>query len=411
MIKIVTISLENEMDLVLAHKQSMKVAEKLGLTVATQTTFATAVSEISRTIIEHTDHGTLEMGLEQNKLRFQLKATVSFDSNIHFTSEDDGFYYAQKLMPEFTLTKTDDANLIEMKIGLPRSLNLDPFKISAIQKYFKEALPLNPYEEIKLRNIKLNQLTEAQEEEIRRSKAMDEQKTEFISIASHEIKTPITVLKAYTQMAMGMKEHCNDQMRGMLSKIDIQTNKLLSLVQQLLDVSRIENGSLQTDKHIIDFNDFITSMTSLNRHIIPYHELTASLCDTVPVNIDLLRMEQVFSNLIGNAAKYSAKGTRIEITCSNHDGFVQIAVRDHGIGMSAESVKSIFQKFYRDKDVIRTHSGLGVGLYITSKIVIDHGGKIWADSIPGEGSTFFFTIPTLGTDRVQTKQLADKLPY
>jgi len=389
------------MDLVLAHKRSMKVAEKLGLTVATQTTFATAVSEIARTVIDHTDHGKLEMGLEQNKLRYQLKATVTFDSDIHFTSEDEGFYYAQKLMPEFTLTKTNDANLIEMKIGLPRSLNLDPSKISAIKKYFSEEQPLNPYEEIKLRNIKLNLLTEIQEEEIRRSKIVDEQKTEFISIASHEIKTPITILKAYTQIAMGMKEHCNEPMRSMLSKIDIQTNKLLSLVQQLLDVSRIENGSLQSDKQVLDLNEFIDNMASLNRHIIPFHELTTTLCDTVPVKVDLLRMEQVFSNLIGNAAKYSTKGTRIHVTCTIlEDGFVQIAVKDQGIGMIPSSVESIFDKFYRDKDVIKSHSGLGVGLYVASKIITDHGGRIWVESTPDEGSTFFFTIPCLGVEAV-----------
>jgi len=384
------------MDLVLAHKRSMKVAERLGLTIATQTTFATAVSEIARTVIEHTDHGTLLIGLEQNKLRYHLKATVSFDSNIQFTNEDEGFYYAQKLMPEFSLTKTNDANLIEMKIGLPRSLNLDPLKIGEIQRFFKEELPLNPYEEIKLRNIKLNRLTEKQEEEIRRSRIVDEQKTEFISIASHEIKTPITVLKAYTQIAMGMKEHCNDHMRGMLSKIDIQTNKLLSLVQQLLDVSRIENGSLQSNKQVVDFNDFIANMASLTQHIIPNHRLTTSLCQTMAVRIDMLRMEQVFSNLIGNAAKYSSKETLIEIACSNPgDGFVQIAIKDQGIGMTPSSVESIFEKFYRDKDVIKTHSGLGVGLYITSKIIIDHGGQIWVESTPGKGSTFFFTIPCL----------------
>ena len=116
------------MDLVLAHKRSMKVAERLGLTVATQTTFATAVSEIARTVIEHTDHGSLIIGLEQNKLRYQLKATVSFDSNIHFTNEDEGFYYAQKLMPEFisppihiAIEDLTDKNIIQHELTIKRN--------------------------------------------------------------------------------------------------------------------------------------------------------------------------------------------------------------------------------------------------------------------------------------------------
>ena len=132
MINVVEISLENEMDLVLAHRRTMKVAEKLGLTVATQTTFATAVSEISRTVIEHTDDGVLTIGLEQNKLRFALKSTITFDKEIKFTNADDGFYYAQKLVPEFNLSEGDTANAIEMKIGLPRSLKLVPVKINLL---------------------------------------------------------------------------------------------------------------------------------------------------------------------------------------------------------------------------------------------------------------------------------------
>lgn len=396
MSKIVAITLENEMDLVLAHKRSMKVAEMLGLTVATQTTFATAVSEIARTVIEHTNNGNLEIGVEQNKQRYQLNATITFDSDIKFNNSDEGFYYAQKLVPEFNLTETDDGNIIEMKIGLPRSLKLDRFKINGIKTNFEQNLPLNPYEEIKQRNITLNRITLEQEEEIRRSKYVDEQKTEFISVASHEIKTPITVLKAYTQMAMGLKDQCNDQMRGILDKIDQQSTKLNKLVLQLLDVSRMENAGLHYNKEEVNFKEFIVDTIDLLRNISPNNQLTINLCDSGPVMIDKLRMEQVFSNLIGNAAKYSKKDTTIHIQSTvNDDGFMQVAVIDRGIGMSASSIKSIFNKFYRDKDVIKTHAGLGMGLYVSSKIVVDHGGKIWVESKEGIGSSFFFTIPAI----------------
>src|ERR1700754_4387976 len=103
MIKVISISLENEMDLVLAHRKSMKVAERLGLTIATQTTFATAVSEIARTVIEHTDNGELNICVEQYKQRYSLIASVAFENTIRFTNEDAGYYYAQKLVPEFRL--------------------------------------------------------------------------------------------------------------------------------------------------------------------------------------------------------------------------------------------------------------------------------------------------------------------
>lgn len=394
MIKIVSLALENEMDLVLAHKKTMKVADMLGLTMATQTTFATAVSEIARTVIEHTDNGELEIGLEEQNQRYHLSAMVYFDSDIHFTNGDEGFYYAQKLVPEFKLTESEKVNLVEMKIGLPRSLKLDQVKINGIKSFFADDAPLNAYEEIKQRNVRLNRLAEEQEVELRESRILHEQKTEFISVASHEIKTPITVLKAYTQMAMRMKDQCNAQMISILDKIDQQSNKLNSLVLQLLDISRMENGSLLYNKEKIDLNIFISDMMVLIRHIYPHHSLTFTLCEPVPVMIDLLRMEQVFSNLLGNAAKYSKKESVIHVESKlNPDGYVQVAVIDQGMGMSESSIKSIFTKFYRDKDVIKTHSGLGMGLYVSSKIVVDHGGKIWVESIEGKGSTFFFTVP------------------
>lgn len=395
MIKVISITLENEMDLVLAHKHSMKVAERLGLTVATQTTFATAVSEIARTVIEHTDNGSLQVGLEQAQQRYTLIANVTYDSAVTFTNADTGFYYAQRLVPEFNLQQGPAVNTIQMKIGLPRSLRLDPGKIAALQKSFKEEPPINAYEEIKQRNLTLNRLAVEKDEELRRSREIDEQKTEFISIASHEIKTPITVIKAYTQMAKKMDDQCSPKVQELLNKVDMQTTKLLSLVQQLLDVAKIENGSLQYSKEEVDFNAFLSEMVGILQHILPHHDVQLSLGPDARVYIDRLRMEQVFSNLLGNAAKYSGRNSRIRVKCNLVHNELQVAITDEGIGMSKHSMDSVFKKFYRDKDVLRTHTGLGMGLYITSKIITGHGGRIWVESKEGEGSTFYFSQPVL----------------
>ncbi|TSJ35985.1 sensor histidine kinase [Mucilaginibacter corticis] len=394
MIKVVSISLENEMDLVLAHKRSMKVAERLGLTIATQTTFATAVSEIARTVIEHTDDGILDIGLEQNKTRYSLMATVSFDKEIRFTNADAGFYYAQKLVPEFDLSELEDLNRITMKIGLPRSLKLDPIKINALKKDFEEEQPLNAYEEIKQRNATLHRLASEKEEELRQSKLIDEKKTEFISTASHELKTPMTVLKAYTQMARSTKEPVSAHLNELLVKIDAQSNKLMALVQQLLDISKIENGNLQYNIQPVSLNDFLTRQVEVMKHILPNHHFTTSFADNVEVLIDELRMEQVFANLLGNAGKYSDRNTAIQLsTVITDPSTITVSVSDQGRGMTEETMSSVFDKFYRAKDVLKSHTGLGMGLYITSKIITDHQGKIWVQSLEGRGSTFYFTIP------------------
>ncbi|RZK39849.1 MAG: HAMP domain-containing histidine kinase [Pedobacter sp.] len=398
MIKVLEISLENEMDLVLAHKRSMRVGEKLGLTLATQTTFATAVSEIARTVIEHTDDGILEIGLIQNKTRYSLCALVRFDPSIQFTNGDAGFYYAQKLVPEFELIKGADSNQIEMKLGLPRSLRLDPVKIALLKSYFEGEQPLNAYEEIKKRNTSLNRLAEAKDEQLRQSKEVDDKKTEFISVASHEIKTPMTILRAYTQLAVATKEPISEKLRLLLGKIDLQSTKLMTLVQQLMDIARIENGNLQYNLETRELNDFLLGQLTVMHQILPNHELVHSLSCNVQVSIDELRLEQVFSNLLGNAAKYSDKHTQISVrTTLTEDGQVCISITDQGRGMSQENLEQIFTKFYRAQDVLTTHSGLGMGLFVASKIIADHRGKIWAESELGKGSTFHFTLPVVNS--------------
>jgi len=396
MIKIVSLTLENEMDLVLSHKRSMKVAEKLGLTVSTQTTFATAVSEIARVVIEYSDAGRLDIGLEQQKTRYGLVAVITFDPDIQFTNADAGFYYAQKLVPEFSLTKEDGKSVITMKIGLPRSLKLDPLKINLLKKYFADEPPLNAYEEIKMRNLSLHRITDQQEEEIRQSKIIDEQKTEFISIASHEIKTPMTILKAYTQVAKSTREPVSDKLRDLLGKIDIQADKLMALVLQLLDISKIENGSLEYSMKSVSLNSFLTDQITVMQNILPDYELLADFSATAEVFIDELRLEQVFSNLLGNAAKYSDKHTQIRVvTRLEPEGFMTIAIIDQGKGISEDNLKSIFNKFYRAEDVLKTHAGLGMGLYVSSKIIKDHGGEIWAESAVNQGSSFYISLPLI----------------
>lgn len=393
MIEIVTISLENEMDLVLSHKRSMKVAEKLGLTVATQTTFATAVSEVARTVIEHTDSGNLTILVSGSAPRYALTAHIVFDSEVSFNRSDEGFYYAQKLVPEFDLSTSGSESLITMQIGIPRSIKLDPVRINQLKIFFDNEPPLNAYEEIKKRNSQLYRITGEQEEELRQAKLIDEKKNEFISIASHEIRTPITIVKAYAQMLKSMHADCSDKVNEIISKLNGQTVKLTYLANQLMDVSKVENGSLEYNYERVSINDFISEILGVLKHVYPLNEVEINPCGEVYVNLDKLRMEQVLNNLIGNASKYSSKNSVISVHSFLDPDYIRIAVSDKGIGMSSDNLERIFEKFYRQQEVTSSHPGLGMGLYITSKIISDHGGKIWVESEYGKGSTFYFTIP------------------
>jgi signal transduction histidine kinase len=395
MINILEITLENEMDLVLAYKRSLNFTQQIGLTIATQTTFATAVSEISRSIIEYTDSGVLSIGLEEKDGRYFAKAELSFAAGIMLTADDAGYHYAQRLVPEFKLTEHNGKKTIEMLMGIPRSIPMHRVQIAELKKTFEHATSLNAYEAIKRQNVSLHRLSAQKEEEIQRSKLIDEKKNEFIAMASHELKTPLTVIKAYTQLAGMSKDQCSDKIRGLIDKIDLQTAKLFNLVQQMLDLSKIENGNLAYEKKKLPLNAFVKDVTSMMGHILPEHQLEVALAEDAVVEIDPLRMEQVISNLLGNAAKYSEKKTKILLQSALNGNEIVLKVVDQGIGMTPEATQSVFDKFYRSQDVIRSHSGLGMGLYIASKIVSDHGGKIWVESELGKGSSFSFSIPYL----------------
>lgn len=395
MTEIISITLENEMDLVLAYKRSMRLGERIGLTLATQTAFATAVSEVARVVIEHTNAGVLQLGIHGTHPKFNLGAAIVFDREAELSQNHEGLFYAKKLIPEFSYKSSENNCLIKMSIGLPRSLKMDKVKILDLFNLFKEEAPLNAYEEIKNRNNFLNKITTEQELEIRQEKLINEKKNEFISIASHEIKTPITVLKAYTQMLRKLSDRCEPKVSEIVEKLDIQTSKLTVLVQQLMDVSQIENGSLSYNKEELNFNPFIKDVVSVLEHIHNKHTILLKLSEDIKISADRLRLEQVFTNLIGNAAKYSETGTNITLECSSNSEQFNISIRDQGLGMSPETLGSIFKKFYRDSDVLTTHSGLGMGLFITSKIILDHGGKIWVESEQGQGSIFHVSIPYL----------------
>lgn len=395
MIKILEIALENEMDLVLAYKRSLNLAQQIGLTISTQTTFATAVSEISRSIIEHTDSGVMLIGLLKKGDRYFITAELNFPIGIMLTADDEGYHYAQRLVPEFKLEEKDGSKKISMMMGIPRSIHLDKIKIDELISAAEHAASINAYETLRRKNIKLNRISEEKEEEIKRSRLIDEKKNEFIAMASHELKTPLTVIKAYTQLVGMSKNDCSDRIKDLIEKIDFQTAKLSNLVQQMLDISRMENGKLAYEMKPIKLNHFINDVSTMMKHILPEHQLEVSLGNDVTVQIDPLRLEQVISNLLGNAAKYSDKQTLVVLESTLENENIVIKVTDQGIGLNEESKRSVFDKFYRAEDVLHSHSGLGMGLYIASKIVTDHGGKMWVDSELGKGSTFSFSIPIL----------------
>ncbi len=262
-----------------------------------------------------------------------------------------------------------------------------------IMGHFAFEGPTNAYEEVKLKNAELSRIKVQHELALVNANYLNKQKDEFLSIASHELNSPLTILRSLAQLAIKHNKTDDQQMQDFLTRIELQTTKLRILIQQLLDKAKIESGQLDYVREKIKLNDFICETVDLYRMLAPAHTLVTVLSEDCLINIDKLRIEQVMNNLMANAAKYSAKGSQITIRPEVKDGSVIINVVDQGIGLSEENMTQVFKKFYRSEQTQKNYYGLGMGLYIASMIVDGHEGKIWVTSELGKGSVFSFSLP------------------
>jgi signal transduction histidine kinase len=394
--EITRLNLENGMDLILAHKRSIKLGELLNLTISCQTTFTTAISECCREVIEKDKNGILIVRIEGQKDKFNLNATVRYKDPGNNETAYNALNYARKLVNQLNIYVEDAFSNIELKINIPKATKLSEKKISEIIEYFENEYPATPYEEVKRKKEDLDRIAAEQQEQLSRSIYINEKKTEFLSIASHELKTPLTTIKAFTQLALAEGDQCSEKVRMYLEKINLQADKLNKLIQQLLDVSKEETGLLDFTMEEVPMNNYIENTVSLISKSIPSHRIEFDIQENVIARIDKLRLEQVFSNILVNAAKYSPENSLIRVRTAVQPGnLLQVSIQDEGIGIAEQNINKVFEKFFRVEEITRSYSGMGMGLYIASRIVAGHGGTMWIDSKVDRGSTFHFTIPYL----------------
>ena len=225
---------------------------------------------------------------------------------------------------------------------------------------------------------------------------IDKKKDEFISIASHELKTPVTSLKAYTQILQStFDEDKNEKASAMLSKMDKQIDKLTGLIVDLLDVTKIDKGEMVFDIEKFDINDLVTEIAEEMQRTTQKHKIKLELKDCKKIRGDRNRIGQVIVNFISNAIKYSPGKEKIIVSSKCEDQQVIISVKDFGIGIPKSEHDHIFKRFFRVSGKNNyTFPGLGLGLYISSEIIKRHKGEISFESKEGKGSTFRFQIPS-----------------
>ena len=180
----------------------------------------------------------------------------------------------------------------------------------------------------------------------------------------------------------------------MVKRMDGQLNRLTSLIADLLDVTKINSGKLQFNDHDFDFNPLVEELVEDLQRTATNHVLVKKLDPTGIVFGDRERIGQVITNLITNAIKYSPQADEVIISCEKNDNEVIFCVQDFGIGIAPYDLEKVFEQFYRvSGDMQHTFPGLGLGLYISAEIITREGGRIWVNSIQGEGSTFCFALP------------------
>ena len=241
----------------------------------------------------------------------------------------------------------------------------------------------------------LNEMQIALRAEIEFRKEAERKKDEFISIASHELKTPMTSIKGDIQLLeRSLDKEDKEAIRTRLHKVQNQIEKLNLLIADLLDISKIESGKLKFNKKYFAFNDLLEHIIEVMQQSNPQVKILRKGDFDADIYGDEMRIEQVIINFITNAIKYAPDGEEIHITTEIRGDDIYFSVRDFGIGMSAEHQQKVFEKFYRIEETSARFQGLGIGLYICQEIIERHHGTIGAHSIPDEGSEFYFQIPT-----------------
>jgi PAS domain S-box-containing protein len=365
-------------------------------------------SAVLATILDITDKVIARQNVEEAEARLRMAIdsaelgtwninteTGEFIPSLRF-KEIFGFYINDSMSYEAAVNQID----LEYRNEVTKQINVAIAK----KEKFEMEYPILGYRDQKVRWVRVTGKVFSPSgdkpanfsgtvQDITQRKQEEQRKDDFISIASHELKTPITSLKATLQILNRMKE---DPSASLLPKLIDQANKstgkIVNLVDDLLHSSRTASGQLHLNKTSFFVVDLMFECSS---HIqsTGKHELIIKGDKQLKIFADEHRINQVVVNILGNAAKYAPDSKEIFLLVETLGDCIKVSVKDHGPGISQDKIPHLFNRYYRADDGGSQYSGLGLGLYISAEIVKRHGGEIGVESELGEGTTFWFTLP------------------
>jgi two-component system sensor histidine kinase VicK len=343
----------------------------------------------------------------ENRLRLAADATALaiWDLNL----KDQTFIYSPRLAEIFGYPAEKAVTIVEIR----KQVNEDDLKNIVLNAHYESLETGNYLYEVRiywpdesLHWIKVQGIVLRDEKQqpvrllgtmvdITESKRDEIRKNDFIAMASHELKTPLTSLKAYLQILSKKATPSDDSfVDNALLKANNQVNKMTNLIHGFLDLSKLESGKLQLKIKDFEINKLIEDIIAETSHANHDHIFKFESDEILTVSADREKIGQVITNFLSNAIKYSDKGSKITIIQKRVDGNMLVSVSDEGIGIKAKDQEKLFQRFYRvENETMKNISGFGIGLYLASEIIQRHKGKIGVNSEEGKGTTFYFSLP------------------
>ena len=431
------IYVRREADIIKVRERVRRLTREMGFDATTQIKITTAISELTRNIYEYAQAGAITLGvaergaaltglqvtarddgpgMDEAKLRSIIRGTYRSPTGLGV-----GLIGTRRLMDEFDIaSKPGEGTRVTVVKWLPPVEGAEARRrVTELRGYVATEEEDSPLEELARQNRdlvqvlgeleekreqleRLNGQLEASNRELNEANAklreLSEMKEEFLALTTHDLRSPLTVISGVINFfTSGRLGDLTPEQKNMVSMMERNTQNLIELVNDLLDASKIESGTMRLDLASIDLGALVRE---LREGMLPMaREKDITLEESIPADLpqlkaDRAKLRRVIVNLLSNALKFTPKGGRVEVSAELSGRFARVSVTDNGVGIAPEDTERLFDKYEQARTrVTRSEQGTGLGLYITRQLVELHGGTITAQSEPGKGSVFSFTIP------------------
>ena len=441
-IRLGDIYVRREADIVNVRERVRRLAREMGFDPTTQIKITTAISELTRNIYEYARSGAITLslaergaasaglmitarddgpGIDEAKLRSIVRGTYRSPSGLGV-----GLIGTRRLMDEFDIQSKegegtrvavvkwlapDEAETVRGRADFLRDFVNTDEDDSALEELARQNRDLvqvlgeleEKHEQLERLNTKLEESNRELNQANAQLRELSAMKEEFLALTTHDLRSPLSVISGVINFFnSGRLGDLTGEQKNMVSMMERNTQNLIELVNDLLDASKLESGTMRLDLATIELSALIDELRQQMQPLAAEKEIALEALvpeELPPLRADRAKLRRVLVNLISNALKFTPRGGRVSVSAAAEGTLVRVSVTDTGVGIPTEDMRDIFDKYAQARSrATRSEKGTGLGLYITRQLVELHGGHIEVRSEVGKGSTFSFTIPVASGD-------------